>query len=268
MSDAAPIEPPILPCQTIIVGDGDNARTIAVQYLAGQNPGLVWLGGYRSDMAGTKALALEKWCAERGLCCCRHDYSGHGQSGGAFLDGTISRWLEESITVFEHFTTGPQVLVGSSMGAWVALRMVAELKARGDGDRLHGLLLIAPAPDFTEELMWPNLSKAQKRMIAENGFLEEPSQYSNQPNIFTEALFADGRNNLVMTGTIITNCPVHIIQGMKDRDVPHNHAARLAAMMPADQVTMTYVKDGDHRLSRDADIALVLRAAERLIGDH
>ncbi|GIL02217.1 MAG: 2-hydroxymuconic semialdehyde hydrolase [Alphaproteobacteria bacterium] len=248
----------------VIVGAGAGARRIAVRRRAGASPGFVWLGGYRSDMAGTKAQALDAWCAGRGLACCRHDYSGHGQSGGEFRDGTISRWLEESLAVFDAFTSGPQVLVGSSMGAWIALRMAGELARRGEAARLHAMLLIAPAPDFTEALMWPSLSEAQKRRIERDGFLEAPSQYSDEPNLYTRALFEDGREHLVMSGPIATGCPVHILQGMADPDVPWRHAMRLAELLAGEAVTVTLVKDGDHRLSRPADIDLMLRIAEGL----
>jgi len=246
----------------LTVGEGNAARAIAVRRRAGSRaPGFVWLGGYRSDMGGTKAVALDAWCETNDLACCRHDYSGHGESGGSFRDGTISRWLEESLAVFDRFTSGPQVLVGSSMGGWIALRMVAELARRGQSARLAGLLLIAPAPDFTHELMWPELTPAQKRQIEEKGFLEEPSQYSPEPNIYTRALFQDGERNRVMTGPIATFCPVRILQGMADPDVPWTHATRLAEQMPSENVTVTLVRDGDHRLSRPQDIALMLRLA-------
>ena len=242
------------------------ARSIAVLQRVGRNPGLVWLGGYRSDMTGTKAEALDQWCADKGLAFCRHDYSGHGRSGGEFRDGTISRWLEESLAVFDAFTSGPQLLVGSSMGGWIALRMAQELGRRGAGDRLAGMLLIAPAPDFTQELMWPQLSDAQKREIHERGYLEEPSQYSDEPNIYTRALFDDGAKKLVLNGLIDPGCPVHILQGMADPDVPWQHAMRLAEHLPQADVAMTLVKDGDHRLSRPQDLALMLRLVEGMVG--
>ena len=250
----------------LMAGTGKEARKIAVRRRAGGMPGFVWLGGYRSDMAGTKAEALDRWCAEKGLACCRHDYSGHGESGGRFRDGTISRWTEESLAVFDAFTDGPQILVGSSMGAWIALLMARELKRRGETKRLAAMLLIAPAPDFTHELMWPQLSDAQKREIVEKGFLEEASQYSDEPNIYTKALFDDGKKNLVMTAPIDLGCPVHIVQGMKDPDVPYAHAMKLAECLPSENVTVTLVKDGDHRLSREQDIALLLRIAGDLSG--
>lgn len=248
---------------------GENSRNIAVRQLHGNSPGLVWLGGYRSDMLGSKASALEAHAKLNGLACCRHDYSGHGESesesGGVFMEGTISRWLEESLAVFDKFTSGPQILVCSSMGAWIGLRMVQELIKRGDEERLHGLLLLAPAPDFTHELMLPELSEKHKSQLEERGFMEEPSQYSDEPNIYTKKLFDDAEINLVMGAPVETRCPVHIIQGMRDEDVPYQHAMRLLTLLPGENVTMTLVKDGDHRLSRPQDIDLMLRAVDNLV---
>ncbi|WP_159586804.1 alpha/beta hydrolase [Chelativorans xinjiangense] len=242
-----------------------DGTEIAVRHRPGRAPGLVWLGGYRSDMKGTKAEALDAWAGEHGLAATRHDYSGHGESGGAFSDGTISRWLTESLAVFHRFTEGPQILVGSSMGAWIALRMVQELQKAGEGRRIGGLLLLAPAPDFTIELMEPVLNARQRQALKTQGYIEEPSEYSPEPNIYTKALFEDGRKNRVLEGIINTHCPVHILQGMADTDVPYNHAMRLVEHLPADDVTLSLVRDGDHRLSRPQDIGLMLRVAASLV---
>lgn len=251
----------------ISVGIGSEERKIAVRHRSGRSPGLVWLGGYRSDMMGTKAEALDFWASDRGHACCRHDYSGHGESGGDFMDGTISRWLEESLAVFDAFCSeGSHVLVGSSMGGWVALRMVEELAKRGESNRLKALLLLAPAPDFTHELMKPELTDEQKDQLTTKGYMEEPSEYSPEPNVFTRALFEDGDANRVLKGSIETGCPVHIIQGMQDPDVPHTHAMKLVNFLPDEDVSMTLVKDGDHRLSRDQDIELLIRTVETLVG--
>lgn len=239
---------------------------IAVRRSEGAAPGVVWLGGYRSDMRGTKAERLDAWARANGRACLRHDYSGHGESGGAFADGTISRWLAESLAVFDRFSSGPQILVGSSMGAWIALRMAQELAARGQTERLAGMVLIAPAPDFTVELMEPHLTKAQKRDLEAKGFFEEMSEYCPEPNVYTRALIEDGRLNRVLRGLIDTHCPVVILQGMKDPDVPYAHAQKLVEHLPADDVTLTLIPDGDHRLSREEDIALILRAVEELAG--
>lgn len=243
------------------IGDTD----IAYRHRTGSAPGVVWLGGYKSDMLGTKAEALDGWAGEKGHAFLRHDYSGHGESGGAFRDGTISLWLEQSLGVFRAMTEGPQILVGSSMGAWIALRMAQELNRAGEGDRLAGLLLLAPAPDFTSVLVEPKLSDANRRDLEEKGYMEEPSEYSDEPYVYTRALFEDGRKNLVLDGVIDTHCPVHILQGKADPDVPFAHAMRLAEHLPADDVTISLIGDGDHRLSRPQDIALILRSLEGLI---
>jgi pimeloyl-ACP methyl ester carboxylesterase len=246
------------------VGEGSESRRIAMRVLPAKSgnslPALVWLGGYRSDMTGTKAIELERHAAACGCACIRFDYSGHGASGGAFIDGTISRWLEESLAVIDHVGPERMVLVGSSMGCWVALRLVAELRARGDGARVAGLVLIAPAPDFTSDLIEPNLSDAERTSLAERGYFEEPTPYGPDPNIFTARLIEDGRKNRVMTGIIETGCPVHILQGMRDPDVPYGHALKLMEHLPSDDVVMTLIRDGDHRLSRPEDIERILAA--------
>lgn len=250
-------EETVAPVRTT-VGTGEEARDIAIRHRAGadgiRRPGVVWLGGYRSDMCGTKAVELDRFAAAEGLACLRFDYSGHGESGGNFRDGTISRWLEESLAAVDRFTSGPQILVGSSMGGWIALRLCQELAARGEAGRVAGLLLMAPAPDFTMELMEPDLTEAQRHALREQGYFEEPTPYGPEPNVYTRALFEDGRANRVLEGVIDTGCPVHIIQGMEDPDVPHAHALRLMEHLPADDVVLTLVRDGDHRLSRPEDI--------------
>ncbi|TWG88938.1 pimeloyl-ACP methyl ester carboxylesterase [Mesorhizobium sp. J18] len=241
-----------------------GGRPIAIRHLEGANPGIMWLGGYRSDMRGTKAEALAGWALEKGHACTRHDYSGHGESGGAFIEGTISRWLEESLAVFRKYTTGKQILVGSSMGGWIALRMIEELRKAGE-ERVAGLVLLAPAPDFTIELMEPQLTARQQQDLEEKGYFEEPSEYSPEPNVYTRALFEDGRRNRVLDGIIDTHCPVHILQGMEDPDVPYSHAMRLVEHLPADDVTLSLIRDGDHRLSRPQDIAMILRTVEAMV---
>ena len=242
-----------------------DGERIALRHRNGKSPGVVWLGGFRSDMTGTKAETLDAWAQEHGHAFTRHDYSGHGESGGAFRDGTISAWLAQSLAVFRDKTVGPQVLVGSSMGGWIALRMVQELQKAGQGDRVAGLLLLAPAPDFPMELMEPLLTDDQKRDLAEKGYFEEPSEYSPEPNIYTRALFEDGAANRVLEGMIDTHCPIHILQGMEDPDVPYGHALRLVEHLPADDVTVSLIRDGDHRLSRPQDLKMMVAALEGLI---
>ncbi len=242
-----------------------NGNAIAVRRIKGGSLGVVWLGGYRSDMLGTKAETLSAWAEENGRAFLRHDYSGHGESGGEFRDGTISTWLADSLAVLRAFTSGPQILVGSSMGAWIALRMAQELRRAGEGDRVAGMVLLAPAPDFTAELIEPALSKKHRADLERQGYFEEASEYSPEPNIYTRALIEDGRENRVMTGPIDTHCPVHVIQGMADPDVPHEHALKLVSLLPADDVTLSLVPDGDHRLSRPQDLDLMVRAVEAVI---
>ncbi|MFN7025621.1 MAG: alpha/beta hydrolase [Pseudorhizobium sp.] len=261
-------QPAPLERRTITVGGNGDERQIAILHRAatgGQSsPVLVWLGGYRSDMTGTKAAELDAYAARCGLGAIRFDYSGHGASGGAFRDGTISRWLQESLAVLDHLAPRGVILVGSSMGGWIALRLAQELRRRANGTAVVGLVLIAPAPDFTSELIEPNLTEEQRRSLAERGFFEEVSEYSREPNIYTRDLLDDGRTNQVLTGIIETGCPVHILQGMQDPDVPYRHALKLMEFLPAEDVVLTLIRDGDHRLSRPQDIEKMLAAVGTL----
>jgi pimeloyl-ACP methyl ester carboxylesterase len=246
------------------IGDGAERRAIAVRAQSGAPPGLFWLGGYKSDMKGTKAQALADWAAKAGRACVRFDYSGHGESAGAFTDGTIGRWLEDSLAVFDGHARGPQILVGSSMGGWLALLMVRALRRRsppkeGTSAMVAGMVLIAPAIDFTEELMWKRFTPEIKRELEESGVWERPSQYSAAPYLVTKRLIEEGRGHLLLGGMIETGCPVRILQGVEDPDVPWRHAVELTSRLACDDVVLTLVKDGDHRLSRPEDI-------ERLIG--
>ncbi|MCL6705889.1 alpha/beta hydrolase [Pseudomonas sp. R2.Fl] len=252
--------------RTLTVGEGDAARDIAtlVRPARVAGPALVWLGGYRSDMTGTKAVEMDALAGRLGLKAIRFDYSGHGASGGAFRDGTISRWLEEALAVLDDAGDQDVILVGSSMGGWIALRLVQEIARRGRGPKVVGIVLIAPAPDFTAELIEPHLSEAERRSLAERGYFEEPSEYSPEPNVYTRALIEDGRSNLVLDGILKTRCPVHILQGMNDPDVPYTHALRLIEHLPADDVVLTLIRDGDHRLSRPQDIERMTAAITAL----
>ena len=247
------------------VGSGGAARDIAVLRRAGMPPGLFWLGGYRSDMAGGKATALDAFGAARGLAVTRFDYSGHGRSGGDLLDGTISRWLEEALAVFAA-TSGPQIVVGSSMGGWLALLLNRALREAGD-QRVAALILIAPAVDMTEELMHKTFTKRELKALRERGVVEQPSDYSDQPYPITAGLIEDGRRHLMLGRGIVTGCPVTILQGGRDRDVPKEHALRLLSHLLSDPVTFTLVPDGDHRLSREQDLKLLEAAVDRAIAD-
>lgn len=241
-----------------------NGTAIALRHTEGKNsPGLIWLGGYCSDMLGGKAQHLQQWALDHDHAMLRFDYSGHGESGGAFKDGTISLWLQQSLSIYRAFAKGPQILIGSSMGGWIALRMAQELIKMGE--KPAGLILLAPAPDFTQELIEPELTQDQKDQLETKGYFEEPSEYSPEPYIYTKNLIEDGRINQVLDGIIETGCPVHILQGMQDPDVPYSHALRLVEHLPVDNVTLTLIRDGDHRLSRAQDLDLLTRSVETMI---
>ncbi|HXX51992.1 MAG TPA: alpha/beta hydrolase [Xanthobacteraceae bacterium] len=244
------------------VGEGAERRAIAIRAIAGAPPGLFWLGGYKSDMKGTKAQALADWAARQGRACVRFDYSGHGESEGAFTDGTIGRWLAESLAVFDACCHGPQVLIGSSMGGWLALLLVRALRQRAEAGPagIAGLVLIAPAIDFTEELMWKRFTSEIKRELETKGVWARPSQYSPEPYLVTRQLIEEGRRHLLLGGMIETGCPVRILQGVLDPDVPWQHAKALVARFACDDVVLTLIKDGDHRLSRPEDIERLIAA--------
>jgi pimeloyl-ACP methyl ester carboxylesterase len=249
----------------IDVGSGNSARRIAVRARKGGQPGLIWLGGFNSDMNGTKALALDAWAADHGRGYVRFDYSGHGESGGQFIDGTIGRWLEESVAVFARFCSGATVVIGSSMGGWMALLLAREIARRTPSASLAGLVLIAPAPDFTEELMWKGFSPEIRREIETKGVWLRPSEYGDgAPYPITRALIEEGRNHLLLGGSIDVGCPVRILQGAQDPDVPWRHAFTLAQRLPAEDVVLTMIQDGDHRLSRPQDIARIIAAVAEI----
>ncbi len=240
-------------------------RRIAYRFRAAagsKKPGVVWLGGFKSDMELTKALALDAMCARDGRSFLRFDYSGHGVSGGDFEAGSIGRWLEESVTVIRAVSQVPQVWVGSSMGGWIALLAARELAASGETERLAGMVLIAPAVDFTEALLWPRLPEEARTAILRDGRFERPSAYSPEPYVYTRKLIEDGRRHLLLGGIVRSFAPVRILQGMKDPDVPYQHAMTLVEHMPMDPVALTLIRDGDHRLSREEDIRLLIEAVE------
>ena len=225
---------------------------------------MVWLGGFRSDMEGTKALALDRLAAERGLEMTRFDYSGHGASGGAFEAGTISRWLEEALGVFEAVTEGDQIVVGSSMGGWLALLMNRALRAQGI-ERVVALVLIAPAVDMTEELMVPEMSEAEREALAADGRIERRSEYSEEPDVITRALIEDGARHLMFGAPIVAGCPIAILQGAQDKDVPPEHAIKLMSHLLSDEASLTLVPQGDHRLSTEEDLARLAETVSRFV---
>ena len=221
-------------------------------------PGLVWMSGFKSDMVSTKASVLAPWAGARGAGFLRFDYSGHGRSGGRIEDSTIGDWLAESLAAFDALTEGPQILVGSSMGGWLALLLARKLIERGDDARLKAMVLIAPAWDMTEELMWKRFSPQAIEALDRDGVFYRPSEYG-EPYALTRALIEEGRNHLIAGAGFDPGCPVRIIQGLRDPDVPWEHALKLVDLLGED-VRLTLVKDAEHRLSREQDLALMLAA--------
>jgi pimeloyl-ACP methyl ester carboxylesterase len=216
-------------------------------------------------MASTKASALDSEADRLGLGLLRFDYSGHGQSNGRVEDGTISRWLEEAFAVFRAKTEGPQIVIGSSMGGYLALLLARALHDAGESERLKALILIAPAVDFTEALIWETAPEEARRAILDAGAWRSPSAYSEEPDVFTRALIEDGRKHLLLNGMIRTRCPVVVLQGMRDESVPYAHALKLMERLAGDPATLTMIKDGDHRLSRPQDLKLMFDALERML---
>jgi len=237
----------------------EDGETIAYLRRGGKSPGVVWLGGFHSDMNGTKAQALDVWAESRGRACLRFDYYGHGASSGAFRDGTITRWRGDALAVLDRLCDGPQVLVGSSMGAWIAL-----LAALARPEKVAALLLLAPAADFTEALIWERMSPEIRREIMERGEWQRPSVYGDGPYPITRALIEDGRRRRLLGAPIALDCPVHIIQGMKDPDVPWQHALKLVENLSGNP-TLTLVKNGDHRLSTPEDLARIAAALDAIL---
>ena len=241
-----------------VTAEGRPARKIAYLRAAGGRPGvpgLVWLPGFKSDMISTKASALACWADEDGAALLRFDYSGHGQSSGRIEDFTIGDWLTESLACFERLTEGPQILIGSSMGGWIALLIARKLVER-QGDRLRAMVLIAPAWDMTEELMWQKFPAEAKAALERDGVFYRPSEYG-EPYALTRTLIEEGRNHLIAGSRFDPGCPVRIIQGLRDPDVPWEHALKLVELLAGEDVRLTLVKDAEHRLSRNQDLALL-----------
>jgi pimeloyl-ACP methyl ester carboxylesterase len=249
------------------MNDGDRAQrlmrpdgnTVAYATTSGRAPTVAFLGGFRSDMTGTKAIALEDWAQREGRAYVRFDYLGHGQSSGRLEDGTIGRWLDDSLAVLDQLTVGKLVLVGSSMGGWLSL-----LAARARPERLAGLVLIAAAPDFTERMLLKGLTPEQRTRLQREGRLERPSQYSPEPSVFTWKLIEEGRQHLLLDKKLSLPCPVRLLHGQSDPDVPWDYSLQIANHLEAPEVITTLVKDGDHRLSTPADIARLIATVEEL----
>lgn len=238
---------------------GDGVR-LAYTLTPGRSPAVVFLPGFRSDMTGDKATYLAGLCAERGQAMLRFDYSGHGASEGAFEQGTIGRWTEDALALIDRLTTGPVVLVGSSMGGWIAL-----LCARARAERVAGLIGIAAAPDFTERLMWQSMSPAERAGLMRDGAMMVPSAWGG-PFPITRGLIEDGRRHLLLDAAIPLACPVHLLHGQADASVPWETALRIAERLTGGDVRVTLVKDGDHRLSRPADLELLAQTVLSLVG--
>ncbi len=251
--------------QFLDVGSGGQARRIAYRPTEGTGTPVVWLGGFKSDMASTKAVAIDDWCKAQGRPMVRMDYMGHGESSGDFRDGTFSLWVEDAVAVLIHVVKKPAIVVGSSMGGWIAVLLAKRWIEAGHAGKIAGLVLIAPACDFTETLMWPQFPDAVKAQIMEHGVFNLPSAYSPDPTPITRDLIEDGRKNCVFGKTFRVGCPVHILQGMNDPDVPFSHALKLVEHLPLDPVVVTMISDGDHRLSRPQDIERLISAVAGVV---
>jgi pimeloyl-ACP methyl ester carboxylesterase len=257
--DDAPAPARPLRANPQILARSDGA-TIAYRRLLGVPPGIVFLGGFRSDMTGTKALFLEDYCRRRGQAYLRLDYFGHGASSGNFALGTVGRWRDDAIAVIDSLTEGKQILVGSSMSGWIML-----LAALARPERIAGLVGIAGAPDFTEELLWPRLAPAQREEIMTRGRVVLPSDFDPAGYLYTRALIEDGRRHLLLGGPIGLDIPVRLLHGMQDASVPWQMSLRLAERLAGDDVVVSLIKDGDHRLSRPSDLARLALTLDALI---
>ncbi len=232
---------------------------IAYHASPGKNPGVVFLGGFMSDMTGTKATALEAHCRATGRAFVRFDYLGHGASSGKFEDGTIGRWRDDALAVLDRVTHGPQILVGSSMGGWIAL-----LAALARPERVVGLVGLAAAPDFTRDLMWPSFTPEERDALARDGFIRQPTEYGDEPYVITRKLLDEAERHLLLDRPVGITCPVRLIHGTADPDVPWDVSRRLLERLQSQDVTLTLVKDGDHRLSSPADLARLFAAVDEL----
>ena len=239
-------------------GDGSN---IAYHASPGKSPGVVFLGGFMSDMTGTKAVAIEAHCRSQARAFVRFDYQGHGASSGEFLDGTIGRWAADAIAVLDRLTDGPQVLVGSSMGGWIML-----LAALARPGRVSSLLGIAPAPDFTEDLMWRDFDPKTRDALVRDGMVELPSDYGDGPYLIARGLIEEARAHLLLRAPIALTCPARLIQGMADDAVPWETSIRLAERLQSTDVTVTLIKNAGHRLSEPSEILRITAALDGLTG--
>ncbi len=239
--------------------DRGDGTSLAYVLSPGAAPCVVFLPGFMSDMSGDKALAVEALCHARGQACLRLDYAGHGASGGAFEDGTIGSWTDDALLLIDRLTEGPLLIVGSSMGGWIALHVALARPAR-----VVGLIGIAAAPDFTETLMWDAMAPPERAALMRDGVLRVPSAYGGE-QVITRALIEDGRRHLLLQAPVPIACPVRLLQGMRDPDVPWETALRLSDRLTSENVRVVLVKDGNHRLSRPADIGLLCRTLSDML---
>ena len=237
-----------------------NGETIAYHFIPGKSPGVLFLTGFMSDMTGSKALCLEEFCREQGRAFLRFDFFGHGASSGSFTDGTIGRWADDAVAVLDRLTEGPQVLVGSSMGGWIML-----LAALRRSERVAGMLGIAAAPDFTEDLLHEAFNDEQMAALERDGVVYMSSDYSPESTPFTRELIEDGRRCLLLRQEIPLDCPVRLIHGLRDPDVPWETSLRLSRMLRGDDVEISFVKSGEHRLSEPHDLARLTRTLAELL---
>lgn len=237
----------------------NDVRKLAYDQTQGTGPGVVFLGGFRSDKEGTKALYLEEWAKAAGRAFLRFDYSGHGASSGDFLDGSIGEWAEDAAAVLGGLTQGKQILVGSSMGGWISL-----LLARQMPEKIAGLVTIAAAPDFTEDGYWEKFDSAQRATLQASGQVELPSDYSDDPYIITRKLIEDGRNQLVLRAPLHLPFPTRFLQGAADADVDVSVAYRLLAHASGADMQLRVVKGADHRFSSDECLAMIVQAVEEV----
>ncbi|MBS41013.1 MAG: alpha/beta hydrolase [Rhodospirillales bacterium] len=232
-----------------------NGSTIAYHKIMGKEPNIVFLGGYMSDMDGTKAISFQNYCQSHDLSYLRFDYSGHGRSSGEFIKGTIKQWSDDAICVIDQLTQGPLILVGSSMGGWIMM-----LAALARPDRIKGLIGIAAAPDFTEQLMWNRFPAKIKKTLLREKIYYQPTEYGDKPYPITLNLIENARHNLILNKPIPIKCPVHLFQGQKDNTVPWQYAMQISKSIPTDNVTITFIKNGDHRLAREKDLRRIFNA--------
>ena len=237
-----------------------NNKTIAYEHLPGSSPGILFCSGFRSDMNGNKARALSEHCNNRGWACTRFDYRGHGASGTDFADCGIGDWIDDAVDVLDHQTSGPQIVIGSSMGLWMTLQMTLQRP-----DRVAAIVGIAGAPDFTEELIWQKLDSQTRDLLQKGGTWMRPSRYDDgEPYPISQLLIESGRTHLVTGSTININCPVRLLHGTADADVPWHCSLKVLEQLSSSDATLTLIKDADHRLSAPVEIEMILSTVDRL----